>query len=409
MQKEAAKILIVEDEPTMAFILNKLLVDMHYNVCASVISGEESIVAAKKHQPDLVLMDINLAGEMDGIEAAEIILTKFGIPVIYATADGEEDTVNSAKSTFPLGYVLKPYNKKTLKSTLVVALSIREVEKRKNQELQTAYDTITFQTKELLESFKSAKEIQSAILPTESGFKEHFPNSFILNMPKDNLGGDFFWYRTLSNGNIMFGVIDCTGHGVPGALMSVLVNYQLTQTLKTLDYSDKLGDIFLQIDKVLSDYESETMVPNKSANNEISDLNSGFDAALCLYDPNTKKIRFCGAKRPLFLFRNGELQEFKGSRSSVGLFSVAGKQFDEIEIQLKKNDQLFLFSDGYTDQIGGPRKKRFMSNQLKETLQGVLPFENRDQHDTLVNVMREWRGNHESQLDDILVLGLKID
>ena len=103
MQKEAAKILIVEDEPAMAFILKKLITDMGYSVCASVVSGEESIIEAEKHMPDLVLMDINLEGEMDGIEAAEIILTKFGVPVIYATADGEEETVNSAKSTYPLG------------------------------------------------------------------------------------------------------------------------------------------------------------------------------------------------------------------------------------------------------------------------------------------------------------------
>lgn len=227
MKKEDAKILIVEDESTMAFILNKLIIDMGYTVCAIVASGEESIVEAKKHLPDLVLMDINLAGEMNGIEAAEIILNQFGIPVIYATADGEEETINTAKSTMPLGYVIKPYNKKTLKSTLVIALSIREVEKRKNKELQSAYDTISYQTKELIESFKSAKKIQSAILPTESEFKAHFPDSFILNIPKDNLGGDFFWHRNLPDGNIIFGVIDCTGHGVPGALMSVLVNYQL--------------------------------------------------------------------------------------------------------------------------------------------------------------------------------------
>ena len=97
MQKEAAKILIVEDEPTMAFILKKLITDMGYSVCASVVSGEDSIIEAEKHLPDLVLMD--------GIEAAEIILTKFGILVIYSTADGEEETLNSAKSTYPLGCI----------------------------------------------------------------------------------------------------------------------------------------------------------------------------------------------------------------------------------------------------------------------------------------------------------------
>ena len=408
MKKEDAKILIVEDESTMAFILNKLIIDMGYTVCTSVASGEESIVEAKKHLPDLVLMDINLAGEMNGIEAAEIILNQFGIPVIYATADGEEETINTAKSTMPLGYVIKPYNKKTLKSTLVIALSIREVEKRKNKELQSAYDTISYQTKELIESFKSAKKIQSAILPTESEFKAHFPDSFILNIPKDNLGGDFFWYRNLPDGNIIFGVIDCTGHGVPGALMSVLVNYQLNQTHRALGYTNEIGNIFSLIDKVLCDYDTDADLPLSSFTSDIRDLNSGFDAALCYYNFSTKKIKFCGAKRPLYLYRNGVLQEFQGNRNSVGLFSIAGKVFKETEIQLQKNDQLFLFSDGYSDQIGGPRKKRYMSKRLKETLQELLPISSKKQHIKLSETIQAWKGVEEEQLDDILVLGIKI-
>lgn len=408
MNKRTAKILIVEDEPTMAFMLKKLLTDMGYGVCSTVESGEESLIEVEKHHPDLVLMDINLAGDINGIEAAEIILTQFGVPVIYATADGEEDTIDSAKSTFPLGYILKPYNKKTLKSTLVVALSIREVEQRKNQELQLAYDTISYQTQELIDSFKSAKEIQDAILPTESGFKNHFPNSFILNMPKENLGGDFFWYRMLNNGNILFGVIDCTGHGVPGALMSILVNYQLNQALKNLGYTNELGDIFSQVDKVLCDYEADHTSALTMTNTEISDLNSGFDAGLCLFDFKTKKIRFCGAKRPLYLYRNNELLEYKGGRSSVGLFSIAGKQFEETEIQLKEGDQLFLFSDGYTDQIGGPRRKRFMSKQLKHTLNNLLNEKPKHQKKILIKTINEWKGVDEEQLDDILFLGVKI-
>lgn len=155
---------------------------------------------------------------------------------------------------------------------------------------------------------------------------------------------------------------------MPGALMPVLMNYQLNHTLKTLSYSDKIGDIFSQIDNVIPDYESENEIPTTELINEISDLNSGFDAALCLYDFKTKKIRFCGAKRPLYLFRKGVLQEFQVSRSSFGLFSIAGKKFEETQIQLEENDQLFLFSDGYTDQIGGPRKKRFMSKRHKKRL-----------------------------------------
>lgn len=195
---------------------------------------------------------------------------------------------------------------------------------------------------------------------------------------------------------------------MPGALMPVLMNYQLNHTLKTLSYSDKIGDIFSQIDNVIPDYESENEIPTTELINEISDLNSGFDAALCLYDFKTKKIRFCGAKRPLYLFRKGVLQEFQVSRSSVGLFSIAGKKFEETQIQLEENDQLFLFSDGYTDQIGGPRKKRFMSKRLKETIKELLSSSSSDQHKKLIETIIDWKGNNEEQLDDILVLGIKL-
>ncbi len=409
-ENHTANILIVEDEPTMAFLLKKLLNDMGYEVCTTVDSGEESLIAAESYNPDLVLMDINLAGEMDGIEAAEIILDKYGIPVIYATADGEEETINQASSTLPLGYILKPYNRKALKSTLVVALSIREVEARKAKELQLAYDTISYQTQELIDSFTSAKEIQRAILPTESGFKNYFPNSFIMNKPKDSLGGDFFWYRELNNGELLFGVVDCTGHGVPGALMSVLVNYQLNQALKGLGFEHKLGDMLSKVDQILSDYEegSGNDIENKMSL-EISDLNSGFDGAFCIFNFQSKKLRFCGAKRPLYIYRNSDLIEIKPNRSSVGLYSIEGKSFEEVEIDLQSNDQLYLFSDGFTDQIGGSKNKRYMSKRFKNKLSEICNKPASEQHHTLNKELKDWQGTIEEQLDDILVLGLKID
>lgn len=410
LNNKAAKILIVEDELTMAFLLKKLLTDLGYEVCASVTTGEESIEMASLLKPDIVLMDIYLDGEMNGIAAAEAILTQFGIPVIYATADGEEKTINTAKNTYPLGYILKPYNKQVIKSTLEVALSIREVEARKNSELKKAYETISGQTQELFESFKSAKEIQRAILPTESGFKEFFPNSFILNLPKESLGGDFFWYKPLDNGLLLFGVIDCTGHGVPGALMSILVNYQLTQSLKSLKSNNELGDMLRYVDQILSDYEDTddaTIEKYVSETHEISDLNSGFDAAICSFDMNTMQLRYCGAKRPLYVFRDKTLIELRGNRSSVGLFSVKGKQFEEERIQLQKGDQVFMFSDGYSDQIGGPYQKRFKREPFKQLLGSIVERSSTEQHNILIESLDQWKGLNE-QLDDIMILGIKI-
>ncbi len=406
-----AKILIVEDETTMAFLLKKLLNDMNYEVCDIVASGEKALLAVDEHRPDLVLMDINLEGDMDGIEAAEIILSTYGVPVIYATADGEEDTINQASTTTPLGYVIKPYNKKSLKSTLVVALSILEFENKKSRELKTAYNTISYQKQELIESFKSAKEIQRAILPTEADFKKYFPESFILNKPKESLGGDFFWYRELGNGKIIFGVIDCTGHGIPGALMSVLVNYQLNISVNKLGIDNNIGDLLNSVDRVLSDYATSKLAETEEERriNEITNLNSGFDGAFCTYDFNTKSLHFCGAKRPLYIFRDGDLLEFKGNRSSVGLYSIAGKKFTEEQIKIRTGDQIYMFSDGFSDQMGGPKGKRFLSRRLKIALKDTLHLSAQEQSAALNKIYLDWKGTEEDQLDDILVMGLKIN
>ena len=321
------------------------------------------------------------------------------------SSDSDEETIKTARSTYPLGYILKPYNRNVLKSTIEVALSIREVEARKNHELHQAYNTISNQTHELLESFKSAKEIQRAILPSESSFLNQFENAFILNLPKESLGGDFFWYKNLSNGRTLFAVVDCTGHGVPGALMSILVNYQLSKALNQLNEKDSLGRIFSIVDRVLSDtYEDQLAEADV---NEIQNLNAGFDAALGMLDRENKKLTFCGAKRPLVLIRDGAIQEMKGNRSSVGLFTLADKGFETIEVKLRKGDHFYMYSDGFADQIGGPKETRLKSGPFKQKLLEFSSLEVSEQRKSLKSFFLEWMHIQE-QMDDVLILGMKV-
>ncbi|MGB0390044.1 MAG: SpoIIE family protein phosphatase [Salibacteraceae bacterium] len=406
-QKEVKKtnILVVEDEGGMALLVTRVLEKLGYSVLKVETTGQGAIDSARINKPDLILMDIYLEGEMTGIQAAEAILNATNIPVIYATSDGDEQTIKNARSTYPLGYILKPYNKNILKSTIEVALSIKEVENRKNQELQNAYDTISNQTNELLESFKAAKDIQSAILPSEDSFTQEKDNSFILNLPKESLGGDFFWYKNLNNSNKLFAVIDCTGHGVPGALMSILVNYQLSKTLGQLKEGDELGTIFNHVDQVLSNTFQGNVVGIDS--NDINDLNAGFDASMCLYNPRTRVLNYCGAKRPLIIIRNGLMIELKGNRSSVGLYILNEKKFESEEIQLESGDHVYLFSDGYTDQMGGEFEKRFKIRPFKKLLQEISKEKPEVQKQILEEKFINWKGNSE-QMDDVLVLGFKV-
>lgn len=409
LEKKITQVLVVEDEPGMALLLNRLLEKLGYKVLASLSTGEEAVEFVSQNRPDVILMDIYLAGEMNGIQAAEIILTREHIPVIYATSDSDEETLQNAKSTYPLGYIVKPYDRNVLKSTIEVALSIKEVENRKNEELKMAYDTITYQTGELMESFKSAKEIQKAILPNEREFQDVFKNSFILNRPKESLGGDFFWFKQLSETTFMFGVIDCTGHGVPGALMSILVNYQISKGINSLPKNSEIGDIYSYIDKNLSDvyWEDENLgMPNFESSN-IKNLNAGFDAGICLYDSKEEKLTYCGAKRPLWIYREGELLEFSGNRSSVGLYSHKGKTFKTLNIPFQKGDRLYLCSDGYADQIGGPKQKRYLSSNLKKLIHKSSKMTFKDQKYALITEFKEWKGLNE-QMDDVLILGLSL-
>jgi serine phosphatase RsbU (regulator of sigma subunit) len=405
LENKETKILVVEDEASMALLLTRLLEKLGYSVLPIEKTGQGGIDAALNLNPDIILMDIYLEGEMNGIQAAEKILAAKNIPVIYATADSDEETIKTARSTYPLGYILKPYNKKVLKSTIEVALSIREVEARKNAELRSAYDTISNQTIEIMESFKSAKEIQKAILPTESSFGQHIDNSFILNLPKESLGGDFFWYKTLTNNRMLFGVIDCTGHGVPGALMSILVNYQLSKALSQLSADNHLGELFEAVDEVLNDSFGDEST-NTDAD-EIQNLNSGFDGALLLLSEDQRKVSFCGAKRPLLIVRNGELIEIKGSRSSVGLYAIPNKEFAVNQVELEQGDMVYAFSDGYADQIGGEKGRRLKAAPFKSKLIEVSDLPITVQKQELLSFFKSWKGIYE-QMDDVLIVGFRV-
>ncbi|UTW61448.1 response regulator [bacterium SCSIO 12741] len=405
MTTKKVRVLVVEDEPAMAMLLERLLEQLGFEVIQIVRSGEESIEVANQEIPDIILMDIYLEGEMNGIQAAEQILSRHNIPVIYSTSDADEETLQNAKSTYPLGYILKPYSRNVLKSTIEVALSIKEVETRKNEELKQAYHTITQQTQEILDSFKSAQKIQQAILPGEPEFREHFPESFILNLPKESLGGDFFWYKYLDTDELLFAVVDCTGHGVPGALMSILVNYQLTKGLSDAKKGDGLGQIFQFVDKVLSDtYEGEHL--GKAEEKEIKNLNAGFDSAMCLYNEKKRTLRFCGAKRPLYLVRDGEVHTYSGNRASVGLFDVPGKSFQEITIPIQPGDRIYLASDGYQDQMGGKLGKRLKSAPFRQILLEMSQYPITEGSERLMRQFNSWRGIHE-QIDDVLILGME--
>lgn len=252
--------------------------------------------------------------------------------------------------------------------------------------------------KQVTDSIKYAKRIQEAILPPDSLVKKLLPDSFILYKPKDIVSGDFFWMEE-KDGKILIAAVDCTGHGVPGAFMSI-VGYNL---LKHIVYRlNKLNPA--NILDLLSSGVRETLHQGM----EESSTKDGMDVAMCAFDPNSKSVEFAGAYNPFYLIRDGNLTEIKGDKMPVGMYyGDVPKKYTNHTINVRKGDTIYIFSDGYCDQFGGPRGKKFMARQFRQILLEIQSLSMEQQKFHLDKKIEEWRGSHE-QVDDILVIGIRI-
>ena len=274
-----------------------------------------------------------------------------------------------------------------------------EIYQLRNVELKSAFDEISYKNKNILASIRYALRIQNAIIPSDEIIKNYFPDSFVLYKPRDIVSGDFYWFEEHDN-LLFFSVVDCTGHGVPGAFMSIMGYNILNQAVfekKLKSPSDILNylcrEIFYHLRK-------------KDCGDLVQD---GMDLMLCVYDKNKRTLSFSGVHNPLYLIRNSELTVFKPDIHAIGepfCEDFAGYSVNSISLQ--KNDSVYLFSDGFADQFGGPNRKKFMSKRFKQTLIDIslLPMEKQKQK--LESVFYDWLGNTE-QMDDVTVMGVRFD
>ena len=279
---------------------------------------------------------------------------------------------------------------KVIERTEQVVKAKEEIETQ-NQELEVLYKHVT-------DSIKYAKRIQEAILPPDSFVKRVLPNSFVLYKPKDIVSGDFYWIDE-KNGKTMFTAVDCTGHGVPGAFMSI-VGYNLLKHVVT-SLNNTTPALILD---GLNEGVSETL----HHGHEESQAKDGMDLSFCTIDFKTLELQYAGAYNPLYLIRNGKLLTTKADKFPIGLFlGEEKKKFTNHTIQLQKGDSVYIFSDGYADQFGGPNGKKFMANHFRDLLMQVHKEPIEKQKELLNKTIEEWRGPLD-QVDDILVIGLKI-
>jgi len=273
--------------------------------------------------------------------------------------------------------------------------------KDRTAEVVRQKEEIEIKNKHITDSIRYAKRIQNAILPPDLYVKQLLPKSFILYKPKDIVSGDFYWMTKKSN-LIIYAAVDCTGHGVPGAFMSIVGNNQLNYAVDV-----KKARNAATILNYLNEGVVETLREKGTIN--VSGVKDGMDLALCIIDYKNMKLEFAGANNPLCLVRNNEMIQIKGDRQAIGgTFEDDLPQFTNHEIDLQKGDVIYTFSDGYPDQFGGHDGRKFMLKRFRELLLKIHSHPIEEQGRMLDEILEEWRGREE-QVDDILVMGVKIE
>jgi serine phosphatase RsbU (regulator of sigma subunit) len=273
---------------------------------------------------------------------------------------------------------------------------VRQVLKQQTSDLQEI-------NRNILDSIEYASNIQAAVLPEPEEIKKSLPESFIFFKPRDIVSGDFYWFREVGD-KVVVAAIDCTGHGVPGAFLAILGDSVLSRIIhyhQILNADEILNEIHLNIQR--------TLRQNETVNYD------GMDMALCVIDRKEKKIQFAGAHNPLVYVQDGELLQIKGDKVSVG-----GAQWDwekgprvfkkhEIDYSESQNTSIYMFSDGYQDQFGGKKLKKFQRKNFRNLLHAIHDKPVDEQKQVLDQTLSDWMNEGgQEQVDDILVIGVKL-
>lgn len=271
-----------------------------------------------------------------------------------------------------------------------------KVEER-TQELKFQKDLIEEKNREVMDSIHYAQRLQSAILPTSQYIYENLRDSFILFRPKDIVSGDFYWMTDV-DGKVYVAAVDCTGHGVPGAMVSIVGANGLNRCLKEFNLR-KTGDILNKLRELVID------TFNSSHGGEVKD---GMDCAIIAIDKKTRKVEFSGANNPLWIVHKStsEVQEVKGDKQPIGKFDHA-VPFSTHEIQLEEGDCLYVFTDGYADQFGGMKGKKLKYKPFQEMLVKNMHLPMHEQKSLIEDAFIEWMSDFE-QVDDVCVIGFRI-
>jgi len=273
----------------------------------------------------------------------------------------------------------------------------KEIYRLRHVELKQAYDIIEEKNNDITASINYASRIQRAILPDPGEIKGLRENYFILYLPRDIVSGDFYWFSQAGE-KLVITAGDCTGHGVPGALMSMLGISFLEEIVNYRKITES-GQILNELRK-----EVQRALHQKGIRDEAKD---GMDISLCVIDRGKNIIQYSGANNNLYLIRKGELIEYHADRMPIGIYDIVDKNFTSHNIPSLPEDLIYMFSDGYADQFGGPNHKKFKYTTLKALLTEIHILPLFEQKQILEKQFLDWKGN-STQIDDVIIIGLKI-
>jgi phosphoserine phosphatase RsbU/P len=375
-------------------------------------SGREGLEIMKKYPIQVIITDQRMP-EMTGIQFLERIIPDYPecIRMIMTGFSDIEAIIQAINTGRIYRYITKPWNKEELKINIdnsletynlkeqngILISNLKEANQNLEQKVIERTRKIEMQNMEITASIQYARKIQNALLPPDSELSKFLPSYFILSRARDIVSGDFYWLATKDE-KVILAVADCTGHGVPGAFMSILGLTFLNEIInKTVII--RAGEILNQLREMVIKSLHQT-----GRNDETRD---GMEMALCVFDFNKKELEFSGAFRPLYQISNEKISELPGDNMPIGIYGEEGSSFTNREMSFEKGDMIFLFTDGYMDQLGGSERKTYRSQNFKKLLLEIHKKPLEKQKEILGSTLDEWRGDID-QVDDILVTGIRI-
>lgn len=375
-------------------------------------SGRAGLEIMEKGSIQLVITDQQMP-DMSGIEFLEKILNLYpdSMRMIMTGISDKETIIQAINKGNIFRYVTKPWSREDLKLIIDSAMEVYNL-KIQNRNLITYLEDaklnleqkVMERTREIeqqriniTDSIHYASRIQNALMLQSEELDKLMPSHFVLNKPKDIVSGDYYWVSKRSD-MLIVAVADCTGHGVPGAFMSILGLNFLNEIVNHPDT--------LRANDILNKLREKT-IKALGQTGQRDEAREGMEMALCVVDYKRRMIQFSGAFRPMYLISEGELSVVNGDRMPIGIYEEEKRSFSNKEVPFRENDIIYLFTDGYVDQIGGLERKTFKSVRFRKLLKEICHRPMNEQKSILREEHEIWRAGQE-QIDDILILGVKL-